>query len=157
MEATGRSKHGKDKRSETIDGEERGNRRRIRRRNERPAIVLDMAPLTRTNRVQKIGRRKASFVSSVSGGGRSRRQGIRSRCGCGDPVGKWTGWRPTNPGRRFVGCPNFRHHGGEIEEVHYPHVYQELVVEAKHGEDEAGKWKFGFFVCLVVILWLIVK
>ena len=60
------------------------------------------------NRVQKIGRRMASSVSSVSGGGRSRRQGIRSRCGCGDLVGKWTGWRSTNPGRRFVGCPNFR-------------------------------------------------
>ncbi|CAH1452711.1 unnamed protein product [Lactuca virosa] len=25
-----------------------------------------------------------------------------------DPVGKWTSWRPTNPGRRFIGCPNFR-------------------------------------------------
>ncbi|KAL4573854.1 hypothetical protein LXL04_020674 [Taraxacum kok-saghyz] len=40
----------------------------------------------------------ASSSSSVYGG-QSRRQGIRSRCGCGDPVGKWTGWRPTNPGR----------------------------------------------------------
>ncbi|KAL4569402.1 hypothetical protein LXL04_025038 [Taraxacum kok-saghyz] len=50
----------------------------------------------------------ASSVSSVSCGGRSRRQGIRSRCGCGDLVGKWTGWKKSNPRRRFVGCLNFR-------------------------------------------------
>ncbi|KAL4579332.1 hypothetical protein LXL04_015474 [Taraxacum kok-saghyz] len=27
---------------------------------------------------------------------------------CGDPVEKWTSWRPSNPGRRFIGCPNYR-------------------------------------------------
>ncbi|CAH1432691.1 unnamed protein product [Lactuca virosa] len=39
---------------------------------------------------------------------RSRRQALRATCFCEDPVGKWTSWRPTNPGRRFIGCPNFR-------------------------------------------------
>nr|KAJ0215196.1 hypothetical protein LSAT_V11C300115810 [Lactuca sativa] len=38
---------------------------------------------------------------------RSRRQALRATCFCEDPVGKWTSWRPTNRGRRFIGCPNF--------------------------------------------------
>ncbi|KAL4567187.1 hypothetical protein LXL04_022762, partial [Taraxacum kok-saghyz] len=32
----------------------------------------------------------------------------RTHCDCGDPVGKWTSWRPSNPRRRFIGCPNYR-------------------------------------------------
>ncbi|CAI9274458.1 unnamed protein product [Lactuca saligna] len=39
---------------------------------------------------------------------RSRRQALRATCFCEDPVGKWTSWRPTNPDKRFIGCPNFR-------------------------------------------------
>ncbi|KAL4578076.1 hypothetical protein LXL04_014192 [Taraxacum kok-saghyz] len=51
----------------------------------------------------------ASSSSSVGNRmNRSRRQGLRSRCWCGDLVGKWTAWTPGNPGRRFVGCPNFQ-------------------------------------------------
>ncbi|CAI9299532.1 unnamed protein product [Lactuca saligna] len=33
---------------------------------------------------------------------------LRKRCYCGDPVGRWTSWTPLNPGRRFIGCPNYQ-------------------------------------------------
>ncbi|GJU04129.1 GRF zinc finger protein [Tanacetum coccineum] len=29
-------------------------------------------------------------------------------CECGDLCGKWTSWTQTNPGRRFLGCPNYK-------------------------------------------------
>nr|KAJ0184532.1 hypothetical protein LSAT_V11C900502280 [Lactuca sativa] len=47
--------------------------------------------------------------SSVSNSSayRSARQ-VRRRCNCDEPVGRWTSWKPKNPGRRFVGCPNYK-------------------------------------------------
>nr|KAJ0220735.1 hypothetical protein LSAT_V11C200065260 [Lactuca sativa] len=39
---------------------------------------------------------------------RSLRQALRATRFCEDHVGKWTSRRPTNSGRRFIGCPNFR-------------------------------------------------
>nr|KAJ0198680.1 hypothetical protein LSAT_V11C600324610 [Lactuca sativa] len=47
--------------------------------------------------------------SSVSNSSayRSARQ-VRRRCDCDEPVGRWTSWKPKNPGRRFVGCPNYK-------------------------------------------------
>ncbi|CAI9259314.1 unnamed protein product [Lactuca saligna] len=32
----------------------------------------------------------------------------RTHCDCGDLVGRWTSWKTRNPGRRFIGCPNYR-------------------------------------------------
>ncbi|KAL4580575.1 hypothetical protein LXL04_016774 [Taraxacum kok-saghyz] len=29
-------------------------------------------------------------------------------CGCGQPAGMWTAWTIRNPGRRFLGCKNYR-------------------------------------------------
>ncbi|GKB14892.1 hypothetical protein Tco_0848815 [Tanacetum coccineum] len=29
-------------------------------------------------------------------------------CECGDLYGKWTSWTQTNPGRRFLGCRNYK-------------------------------------------------
>lgn len=33
---------------------------------------------------------------------------MRSRCYCCDPVERWTSWTPLNPGRMFIGYPNFQ-------------------------------------------------
>ena len=33
---------------------------------------------------------------------------VRVVCECGDICGLWTSWTETNPGRRFIGCPNYR-------------------------------------------------
>ncbi|KAL4554543.1 hypothetical protein LXL04_039375 [Taraxacum kok-saghyz] len=51
-----------------------------------------------------------SSSSSVGSRGLRRVNGQpqRTHCDCGDPVGKWTSWRPSNPGRRFIGCPNYK-------------------------------------------------
>ncbi|CAH1452358.1 unnamed protein product [Lactuca virosa] len=47
--------------------------------------------------------------SSVSNSSayRSARQ-VQRRCDCDEPVGRWTSWKPENPGRRFLGCPNYK-------------------------------------------------
>ncbi|CAI9260858.1 unnamed protein product [Lactuca saligna] len=47
--------------------------------------------------------------SSVSNSSayRSARQ-VRRRCDCDELVGRWSSWKPKNPGRRFVGCPNYK-------------------------------------------------
>ena len=29
-------------------------------------------------------------------------------CKCGDESGKWISWTEKNPGRRFLGCPNYK-------------------------------------------------
>ncbi|PWA76668.1 GRF zinc finger protein [Artemisia annua] len=29
-------------------------------------------------------------------------------CECGDESGKWISWTQKNPGRRFLGCPNYK-------------------------------------------------
>lgn len=49
----------------------------------------------------------SSSVGSMGTNG-SRRQVVRDRCYCDIPVGKWISWTPANPGRRFVGCANYR-------------------------------------------------
>ncbi|KAL7603975.1 hypothetical protein Lser_V15G20427 [Lactuca serriola] len=51
-----------------------------------------------------------SSSSSVGSRSSNRRvmNRLRSRCFCGDPVGKWTLWTPFNLGRRFIGCPNYQ-------------------------------------------------
>ncbi|CAI9278620.1 unnamed protein product [Lactuca saligna] len=33
---------------------------------------------------------------------------VRRRCDCDEPVGRWTSWKPKNPGRRFLVCPNYK-------------------------------------------------
>ncbi|CAH1440045.1 unnamed protein product [Lactuca virosa] len=52
------------------------------------------------------------MLSSSSVGSRSSNRRVmnrlRSRCYCGDPVSKWTSWTSFNPGRRFIGCPNYQ-------------------------------------------------
>ncbi|KAL4559784.1 hypothetical protein LXL04_031930 [Taraxacum kok-saghyz] len=50
----------------------------------------------------------SSNGSRIGGHARARRVGLRTTCYCEDPVGKWTSWSIKNPGRRFIGCPNFR-------------------------------------------------
>ncbi|KAL4562367.1 hypothetical protein LXL04_034569 [Taraxacum kok-saghyz] len=50
----------------------------------------------------------SSSSSSVGSRNRAKRPPLRARCGCDDPVEKWTDWRSNNPGRRFIGCPNYR-------------------------------------------------
>ncbi|KAL4554721.1 hypothetical protein LXL04_037323 [Taraxacum kok-saghyz] len=32
-------------------------------------------------------------------------------CGCGQAAGMWTAWTIRNPGRRFLGCKNYRDEG----------------------------------------------
>ncbi|KAL4591477.1 hypothetical protein LXL04_004445 [Taraxacum kok-saghyz] len=62
----------------------------------------------------------ASSSSSVGNRmNRSRRQGLRSRCWCGDLVGKWTAWTLGNPGRRFVGCPSFQDERRDCRYFHW--------------------------------------
>ncbi|KAL4558155.1 hypothetical protein LXL04_036352 [Taraxacum kok-saghyz] len=88
------------------------------------------------------------MVSSSSNGNRmnrSRRQGLRSRCWCGDLVGKWTAWTPGNPGRRFVGCPNVRDESKDCKYFHWvdPPLpndwYINLLTEFHHnGNVEVG-------------------
>ncbi|KAL4560942.1 hypothetical protein LXL04_033099 [Taraxacum kok-saghyz] len=46
--------------------------------------------------------------SSTGSVNRGARQGVRRRCDCGDLVGMWTAWTARTPGRRFVGCPNYK-------------------------------------------------
>ena len=50
----------------------------------------------------------AASSSSVNVNSTRGSRRLRSRCKCDDPVGRWTAWTPDNPGRRFIGCPNFR-------------------------------------------------
>ncbi|KAL4570649.1 hypothetical protein LXL04_026308 [Taraxacum kok-saghyz] len=46
--------------------------------------------------------------SSTGSFNRGARKGVRRTCDCGDLVGMWTAWTARNPGRRFVGCPNYK-------------------------------------------------
>ncbi|KAL4568260.1 hypothetical protein LXL04_023868 [Taraxacum kok-saghyz] len=45
----------------------------------------------------------SSNRSRIGGRARARRVGLRARCYCEDPVGKWTTWSTKNSGRRFIG------------------------------------------------------
>lgn len=48
------------------------------------------------------------MASSSLTGSVNRRAVVRTKCHCGDDFGMWTSWTPRNPGRRFVGCRNFK-------------------------------------------------
>nr|KAJ0197556.1 hypothetical protein LSAT_V11C700375950 [Lactuca sativa] len=54
-------------------------------------------------------RSKMAFSSTISNNSanRSSKQG-RIRCDCDDPISRWTSRKPKNPGRRFIGCPDFK-------------------------------------------------
>ncbi|KAL4573940.1 hypothetical protein LXL04_020761 [Taraxacum kok-saghyz] len=62
----------------------------------------------------------SSSSSSVGNRGSNGRRihRFRSRCYCGDPVGRWTAWTPINRERRFLGCPNF-----QVEHKHCEYFY----------------------------------
>lgn len=128
---------------------------------------------------------------------RSRRRPLRAKCDCEDVVGKWTSWSAKNPGRRFIGCPNFRNADKDCKYFDWvdPPVpnqwYRDMLLEFhNHGylanqdgfedfveeameegvpvaveavpvpvEDGvvAGNWKIGFWVCCIIIGWLLMK
>ncbi|KAL4578541.1 hypothetical protein LXL04_014665 [Taraxacum kok-saghyz] len=50
----------------------------------------------------------SSSSSSQGSKANLRQRQRRTRCDCGDYVGKWTAWSEKNPGRRFIGCPNYQ-------------------------------------------------
>ncbi|KAL4557828.1 hypothetical protein LXL04_036022 [Taraxacum kok-saghyz] len=68
----------------------------------RVTLVFTLVETHRLRNPSTQRRKMSSSSSSV--GSRS----LRERCRCNDRVGHWTGWRPDNPGRRFIGCPNYR-------------------------------------------------
>ncbi|CAI9289710.1 unnamed protein product [Lactuca saligna] len=93
---------------------------------------------------------------------RSRRQALRATCFCKDPVGKWTSWRPTNPGRSPP-LPNnryrnmlmdFHNNGIQVDDEFVEEFVEEAVDFHNNGiqevpvQGEGEKWKIGFFcVC----------
>lgn len=50
------------------------------------------------------------------------RQSQRKKCDCDDPVGKWTAWSEENPGRRFIGCRNYKVMYKCFREIQHLHI-----------------------------------
>ena len=90
-------------------------------------------------------------TSSVGSGSNSRRrsQPSRSFCKCGDPVGKWVAWTPNNPGRRFIGCPNFQDPSIDCKFFDWvdPRLPNKWYVDLMHDLHDTGGYEnlFGEF------------
>ncbi|KAL4557104.1 hypothetical protein LXL04_035274 [Taraxacum kok-saghyz] len=85
---------------------------------------------------------------------RRARPRLRSRCDCGDLVGKWTSWTDLNPGRRFVGCPNFQDREKDCDyfdwvDPLFPNQwYKDLILQVHNHNNGGGidNEHFGDFV-----------
>ncbi|CAI9268146.1 unnamed protein product [Lactuca saligna] len=112
-----------------------------------------------------------------SQGSRSMRKGLRSKCFCGDPVGKWTSWSDKNLERRpsitkpvvqrhvvrFLPHGNGFNHDGfedfveEYVEEHVAEVAAEPVAQGFHMAHQDGlagvNFMIVFWVSLFAVVW----
>ncbi|GJW60515.1 hypothetical protein Tco_0109850 [Tanacetum coccineum] len=88
-------------------------------------------------------------------------------CKCGDVSGMWTSWTQSNPGRRFLGCPNYKFfhwwdtdiskkcYKAEVMELKmYMKEYVEFEKKKKDLEEDIKllKTKNSFYFCIICVL-----
>ncbi|CAI9291668.1 unnamed protein product [Lactuca saligna] len=83
----------------------------------------------------------SSSAVSNSSAYRSTRQ-VRRRCDCDELVGRWTSWKLKNPGRRFLGCPNYKVNVFESLNVRFLSSWKPKNLISVRCEDKEKDCKF---------------